>query len=81
MMRIRKFAKRIVRQAVAELYWAIDAKEEDNYAKNFIIFQEVPKNADMDLIVVEIDKKAEEMGGVATRILRDIRGQGPNGKK
>jgi hypothetical protein len=62
------------------LYWRIGAKEEDNYAKNYIMCSEVPADKDMDLVVVEIDKAAAARGGVATRILRDIR-RGSHGEK
>lgn len=78
--KLKELTKKAARRAAAEVYWRIGAKEEDNYAKNFIIYQEVPADANTDLIVAEIDKVAAQRGGTATRILRDIRGEGPNGQ-
>lgn len=73
---MKKFLKKVIRQAAAELYWKVGAQEEDNYAKNFIVYAQVPRDADNELVVAEIDKKAREKGGLATRILREIQ-EGP----
>ena len=69
---MRNFIKKVVRIGVAELYWRAGAHLEDNYAKNYILLSQVPRDTDKDLIVAEMDKAAAAQGKVITRILREF---------
>lgn len=71
--RVRKLTQVAVRRVAAEVYWAVGAQHEDNYAKNFILCSQVPRDADSEMVVAEIDKQAAARGASATRILREIR--------
>lgn len=67
--RIRKLAQYVA----AEVYWKLDAHEQDNYAAKYIIVAPVPRGTEDELVVAEIDKQAEQRGGAATRIIREFK--------
>ena len=48
------------------------AQHEDNYAANALIYDYIPRDADMDVVVAELDKKAESQGKHAIKILREL---------
>lgn len=72
-MSIRSSVKKLVQFVAAEVYWKVDAHEQDNYAAKFIIVAKVPRGTNDELVVAEIDKQAEARGGVATRIIREFK--------
>ena len=72
-MSIRSRIKQLAQFVVAEVYWKLNAHEQDNYAARYIIVAAVPRGADDELVVAEIDKQAEVRGGVASRIIREFK--------
>jgi len=70
---IRAFVKKLARLAVIEAYWKLEAFDDDQYAAKVVIFTKVPRDADTELVVAEVDRRAANMGGVATRIIREMK--------
>lgn len=72
-MSIRSRLKKLVQFVASEVYWKVEAHEQDNYAAKYIIVATVPCGKDDELVVAEIDKQAAARGGVATRIIREFK--------
>lgn len=72
-MSIRSRIKQLAQFVAAEVYWKLDAHEQDNYAARYIIVAPVPRGTDDELVVAEIDKQAAARGGSATRIIREFK--------
>lgn len=72
-MSIRSRIKKLAQYVSAEVYWKLDAHEQDNYAAKYIIVAPVPRGTDDELVVAEIDKQAAARGGTATRIIREFK--------
>lgn len=72
-MSIRNRIKKLAQFVAAEVYWKLDAHEQDNYAARYIIVAPVPRDTTDELVVAEIDKQAASQGGTATRIIREFK--------
>jgi hypothetical protein len=63
--------KRMVTLAVIEMYWALDAQDEDNMAKQVILKMAVKRDTPDDIVVAEVDDYVRAKGKSARRILRE----------
>ena len=72
-MSVRSRLKKLVQFVAAEVYWKVEAHEQDNYAAKYIVVSTVPRGTDDELVVAEIDKIAAAREGAATRIIREFK--------
>ena len=68
---LKKLLKKLARSVVIEAYWALDAHEEDNMAKQVILKLGVDPSITDDIVVAEVDRIAQSRGMSARRILRE----------